>query len=138
MKRRLLSLGLLAALVLGMLCPASAVDEAESETSQVLREIVYIPLDDRPLSKDRVELMAEMLNVKLIMPDTDLYATRLDGQITNSNGTQYGDRGALMAWLMEQAEQYDTFILSMDQLLSGGLMNSRCMSASWFSRTVRK
>ena len=129
MKRRLLSLGLLAALVLGMLCPASAVDEAESETSQVLREIVYIPLDDRPLSKDRVELMAEMLNVKLIMPDMDLYATRLDGQITNSNGTQYGDRGALMAWLMEQAEQYDTFILSMDQLLSGGLMNSRCMSA---------
>lgn len=128
MKRRLLSLCLLAALVLGMLCPAGAVDDAESEDTQAPREIVYIPLDDRPLSKDRVELMAEMLNVKLVMPETDLYATRLDGQATNSNGTQYGDRGALMAWLMEQAEQHDTFILSMDQLLSGGLMNSRCMT----------
>ena len=128
MKRRLLSLCLLAALVLGMLCPVGAADDTESETSQEPREIVYIPLDDRPLSKDRVELMAEMLNVKLVMPETDLYATRLDGQATNSNGTQYGDRGALMAWLMEQAEQHDTFILSMDQLLSGGLMNSRCMT----------
>lgn len=125
MKRRILPLILLAAMVISMICPALAVeDTGETEKSA----IVYIPLDDRPLSLSRVQQLAESLDLKLVIPDRDLFATKLDGQPKNSNGTQCGDRGVLMAWLMEQAEQYDTFILSMDQLLSGGLMNSRCMT----------
>ncbi len=127
MKKRLLSLILLATLLVGMMCPIGAANDTGEKAEASQRAIVYIPLDDRPLNLRRVQQLADSLDLQLILPDTDLYATKLDGQPKNANGTQSGDRGALMAWLMEQAEQYDTFIISLDQLLSGGLMNSRCM-----------
>lgn len=127
MKKRLLSLILLAALLMGMMCPIGAANDTGEKAEASQGAIVYIPLDDRPLNLRRVQQLADSLDLQLILPDTDLYATKLDGQPKNANGTQSGDRGALMAWLMEQAEQYDTFIISLDQLLSGGLMNSRCM-----------
>ena len=127
MKKRLLSLILLAALLVGMMCPIGAANDTGEKAEHTQGAIVYIPLDDRPLSLRRVQQLADSLDLQLVLPDTDLYATKLDGQPKNANGTQSGDRGALMAWLLEQAEQYDTFIISLDQLLSGGLMNSRCM-----------
>lgn len=127
MKKRLLSLILLAALLVGMMCPIGAANDTGEKAEASQGAIVYIPLDDRPLNLRRVQQLADSLDLQLILPDTDLYATKLDGQPKNANGTQSGDRGTLMAWLMEQAEQYDTFIISLDQLLSGGLMNSRCM-----------
>ena len=127
MKKRLLSLLLLAAMVIGMVCPVAAAENTEEKRTTENKAIVYIPLDDRPLNLSRVQQLADSLELTLVMPDQDLYATRLDGQPKNSNGTQSGDRGALLAWLMEQADKYDTFVISLDQLLSGGLMNSRCM-----------
>ena len=127
MKKRLFSLILLAALLVGMMCPIGAANDTGEKAEASQGAIVYIPLDDRPLNLRRVQQLADSLDLQLILPDTDLYATKLDGQPKNANGTQSGDRGALMAWLMELAEQYDTFIISLDQLLSGGLMNSRCM-----------
>lgn len=127
MKKRLLSLILLATLLVGMMCPIGAANDTGEKAEASQGAIVYIPLDDRPLNLRRVQQLADSMDLQLILPDTDLYATKLDGQPKNANGTQSGDRGALMAWLMEQAEQYDTFIISLDQLLSGGLMNSRCM-----------
>lgn len=94
-------------------------------------EIAYIPLDDRPDNCERVIYLADSLGYELIMPDKDLYATRLDSQPTNSNGTQYGDRAALYEWLLEQEERgCDRYIIFTDQLLSGGLVNSRAMSES--------
>lgn len=127
MKKRLLSLILLVALLVGVMCPIGAANDTGEKAEAGQGAIVYIPLDDRPLNLRRVQQLADSLDLQLILPDTDLYATKLDGQPKNANGTQSGDRGALIAWLMEQAEQYDTFIISLDQLLSGGLMNSRCM-----------
>lgn len=127
MKKRLLSLILLAALLVGMMCPIGTANDTGEKAEASQGAIVYIPLDDRPLNLRRVQQLADSLDLQLILPDTDLYATKLDGQPKNANGTQSGDRVALIAWLMEQAEQYDTFIISLDQLLSGGLMNSRCM-----------
>ena len=88
--------------------------------------IAYVPLDDRPDNTDRVVYLAESLGYTLAMPEADLYRTRLDGQPRNANGTQYGDRAALYAWVLEQeAAGCDRYILSLDQLLSGGLVNSR-------------
>ena len=110
-----------------MMCPIGAANDTGEKAEASQGAIVYVPLDDRPLNLRRVQQLADSLDLQMILPDTDLYATKLDGQPKNANGTQSGDRGALMAWLMEQAEQYDTFIISLDQLLSGGLMNSRCM-----------
>lgn len=128
MKKRLLALVLLAAMVAGMICTAAAANSDSNRNGTQQSAIVYIPLDDRPLSMSRVQQLADSLDLTLVMPDQDLFATKLDGQAKNANGTQCGDRGTLLEWLMEQSERYDTFLISLDQLLSGGLMNSRCMT----------
>lgn len=115
-------------LALCLLIPVLPISDVFAKSTSDAPAVVYIPLDDRPFNDRRVQLMADTLNIDLIMPEQDLYATKLDGQELNSNGTQYGNREALLTWLQEVAPDYDVFILSLDQLLSGGLMNSRCMS----------
>lgn len=125
MKKRVLA----SLLILAVLCTAFPfVQPVKAVDSENKLKVVYIPLDNRPFNDERVQLMAESLDIELIMPEEALYSTKLDGQTLNPNGTQYGDRGSLFAWLKKQAKEYDTFIISMDQLLSGGLMNSRCMT----------
>ncbi len=119
MKKRILAL--LLALCMLAAPHVSAADQPERTP------VVYIPLDNRPFNDEQVRAMAASLNIELIMPPEDLFSTRLDGQPRNENGTQSGDREALFSWLQEQDAEYDTFILSLDQLLSGGLMNSRTM-----------
>ena len=58
------------------------------------------------------------------MPESPLFATRLDGQPKNSGG-QIGDRKALLEWLKSVESKADIFIISLDQMLSGGLVGSR-------------
>jgi len=87
-----------------------------------------VPLDDRPDNEERVIYLAESLGYVLEMPERDLYHTALDGQPFNNNGTQYGDRGALFQWVIQQEQNgCDRYVLSMDQILSGGLVHSRAM-----------
>lgn len=89
-------------------------------------QIAYVPLDDRPDNVERVVYLAESLDYDLLLPEPDLYATRLDGQPLNATGLQCGDRAALYEWVLAQeAAGCDRYILSLDQLLSGGLVSSR-------------
>lgn len=74
--------------------------------------VIYLPADDRPLNDQHMRLFAEGLGVELIMPERRLYAR---------NGSD--DRGRLLSWLEEQ--QGDAYVISLDQLLSGGLLESR-------------
>lgn len=91
--------------------------------------IAYVPLDDRTDNMEDVVYLAEASGYQIVMPEGDTYCTKLDGQAANSNGTQYGDREVLMAWVQEMDRQgCDLFLLSLDQLFSGGLVNSRAMS----------
>jgi len=91
--------------------------------------VAYIPLDDRPVNVDRVKYLAASAGITLLMPETSLFATRLDGQPQNSGG-QLGDRKALLAWLKSVENDADAFVISLDQMLSGGLVGSR-----WFDNT---
>ncbi len=91
-------------------------------------KLAYIPLDDRPVNVDRVIYLAESGGFEVLMPDADLYSTKLDGNGTNSNGTTLGDPAALTAWLREADKECDYFVISLDQLLSGGLVGSRYLS----------
>lgn len=122
----------LAALVLGLSLLLTACGTAVPEPERLPEgentgpEVSYIPLDDRPVNADRVVYLAESLGYRLTMPEEDLYRTRLDGQDPNPNGTAYGDRAGLYAWLQDrEAAGCDRYVLSLDQLLSGGLVNSR-------------
>lgn len=91
--------------------------------------IAYVPLDDRTDNLEDVIYLAEASGYRIVLPEGDVYCTKLDGQAVNSNGTQYGDREALMTWVREMDRRgCDLFLLSMDQLFSGGLVNSRSIS----------
>lgn len=90
--------------------------------------VAYIPLDNRPVNDQRPVYQMEGAGMLVCMPEESLYATRLDGQTPNPNGTTYGDRAALLAWLKSVEDECDIFILSLDQLLSGGLVSSRAMN----------
>lgn len=90
--------------------------------------VAYVPLDDRPVNVDRVLYLAESAGIELLMPDIDLFSTRLDGLGVTSSGLTHGDRAALMDWLEDIDESCDYFVISLDQLLSGGLVGSRSMT----------
>ena len=86
--------------------------------------VAYIPLDDRPVNVERIEYLAASAGITLLMPESTLFATRLDGQPQNSGG-QIGDRKALLEWLKSVERKADIFVISLDQMLSGGLVGSR-------------
>lgn len=92
--------------------------------------LAYVPLDNRPVNVDRVLYEAEAAGFKVLMPAEDLYATRLDGQPLNANGTPYGDSQKLMEWILAMDPSTDYFVISLDQLLSGGLVNSRVITST--------
>ena len=124
MKKRLLAAALACVLLSG--CGETAGTPVFSEAQTEEKVIAYVPLDDRPDNVERVEYLAESLGYTLEMPELDRHRTRLDHQPLNENGTQYGDLAALYEWVLDQeAAGCDRYILSLDQLLSGGLVNSR-------------
>ena len=126
MKKRLCALALAAALLLSGCGAAVPAPEQLPDGENTGPIVSYIPLDDRPVNTDRVRYLADSLGYRLQMPEEDLYRTRLDGQGENANGTPYGDRAALYGWLQRQeAAGCSRYLLSLDQLLSGGLVNSR-------------
>lgn len=98
----------------------------EPSSSEPGKTIAYVPLDDRPDNVDRLVYLAESLGYALEMPERDLFRTRLDGQPLNENGTRHGDPQALCQWVLEREEAgCHRYILSLDQLYSGGLVSSR-------------
>ncbi len=101
----------------------------EPAASEPGKTVAYVPLDDRPDNVERVVYLTESLGYALATPDRDLYRTALDGQPLNENGPQHGDMGRLYSWVLEQeAAGCDRYILSLDQLHSGGLVASRSAS----------
>ena len=133
MKRRILAAVLACALLSG--CGAVRTEPVDQESAPADEPVIaYVPLDDRPDNVERVVYLADSLGYELLMPEADDYRTRLQDQPLNENGTQYGDRGDLYEWVLAQeAAGCDRYILSLDQLLSGGLVNSRSM---WESEPV--
>lgn len=114
-----------------MLCGCTAGNEPQEsgEREKDLPKIAYVPLDDRPNNAECMEYLAQSLGYELTMPARDLYATKLNNQPLNANGTPCGDRAAIYEWLISQENSgCDRYIIFADQLLSGGLVNSRAMS----------
>lgn len=128
MKRKLLSGALALVMLAGCTAPVPDTQKLPDDGGEETR-VAYVPLDDRPVNTDRVEYLAGSLGYELVMPDAETYRTRLDEQPLGESGLKYGDRAALYEWVLEQEESgCDRYILSLDQLLSGGLVNSRCFT----------
>lgn len=93
--------------------------------------IAYVPLDDRTDNLEDVVYLAEASGYQVVLPPGDSYCTKLDGQALNSSGTQYGDRETLLTWIREmESRGCDLYLLSLDQIFSGGLVNSRWVSGT--------
>ena len=96
------------------------------------RVIAYIPLDDRPDNLEDVLYLAEASGWEIVMPPRDWFRTALDGQPRNENGQPYGNREALFQWAKDMGRDgCHTFLFSLDQLFSGGLVNSRSVRETW-------
>lgn len=93
-------------------------------------KVAYIPIDNRPVDQERVIYLAQSVGIDLLMPEEDLYRTALDNMTKNKNGTTYGDRAKLLQWLKDVDKECDYFVISLDQVFSGGLVESR-----WASNT---
>ena len=131
MKKTILAALLCLSLLAGCSGAPAPLPEAEQPDSSPV--IAYVPLDDRPDNVGRVEYLAESLGYTLHMPEEWMYKTLLDGQIEDyyaENGLeikswtgQSGYPALLSRWVLEQeAAGCDRYILSMDQLLYGGLV----------------
>lgn len=121
-----LALVLLAGCAPGRTEPLPYPEPAASEPGKT---IAYVPLDDRPDNVERVVYLAESLGYALNMPETVLYRTALDHQPKNFDSLQRGEPWSLFTWVLEQEEAgCDRYILSLDQLHSGGLVASRSMT----------
>lgn len=121
-----LALALLAGCAPGRTEPLPYPEPAAAEPGKT---IAYVPLDDRPDNVERVVYLAESLGYALAMPEKVLYRTALDGQPKNFDSLQRGEPWSLYTWVLEQeAAGCDRYILSLDQLLSGGLVASRSMT----------
>lgn len=134
MKKRFLAAALCISLLSG--CGAVPAELPEPEQPETSSAIAYVPLDDRPDNVGRVQYLAESLGYTLNMPEEWMYKTLLDGQLEDyyaengmtltADARQCGSPTTLYDWVLEQeAAGCDRYILSMDQMLYGGLVASR-------------
>lgn len=114
-------------------CKNNNILNQSGEIENANKTIAYIPLDDRPVNTSRAIYLAESAGFNLLMPEKDLYQTKLDGQILNNNGTKYGNIEKLIEWIETIDAKY--YVISLDQILSGGLVNSRVMNEEDLSKT---
>ncbi len=85
-------------------------------------KVAYVPLDDRPVHKDRVEYLAQASGILLSLPNAEDYTTQL-GSGSNGHG---GNPMNILNWLKQQErEGVDYYVIALDQVFSGGLVNSR-------------
>lgn len=132
MRKRTRIAAALLALVMLSACGAPAAEPPNTpEPDNDAPAVALVPLDDRPDNVECAEYIAQMNGYNVLMPDADLYATKLNNQPRNGNGTQYGDRAKLYEWLLIQEQNgCDRYVICLDQLLSGGLVSSRAMSGA--------
>ena len=127
MKKRILAAALACLLLAG--CGVQRTEPEAEEPAAGGAGIACGPLGDRPDNVERVVYLAESLGYRLVMPEEVLYRTALDGQPKNFDSLQRGEPWSLYTWVLDQeAAGCDRYILSLDQLHSGGLVSSRSMT----------
>jgi hypothetical protein len=77
--------------------------------------ILYIPLDNRPLNYDNVISLAEIAGVQLLAPPPEM----------PGEGSGPAQTEEIWNWFKDNAGQADACVISLDMLLYGGLAPSR-------------
>ncbi len=105
-------------------------DKVNIGGSETKLTVAYIPLDDRPVNDQRVQYLAQAAGINLLMPDENYYKNTLDNDenwLSDGKQSDSGNPKQLLEWLkrMEEEENVNYYILSLDMLFSGGLIGSR-------------
>lgn len=98
--------------------------------------IAYVPMDDRSIHTTRMIYLAESAGYDLKMPDGKSYKTYLTSGENSYAGynTKYGNPSKIASWLLDMEDAgCDYYILSVDQLFSGGIAGSQYLSDKDFS-----
>ncbi|NQX46862.1 DUF4127 family protein [Paenibacillus tritici] len=97
-----------------------------------MKNVLYVPLDDRPVNLDDVITQGKSAGIHVITPDAADLRNRLDSHKTSSGTTllttscpAYGDSAKIRQFILDHAASADGFILSADMLAYGGLIGSR-------------
>ena len=79
-------------------------------------KILFLPLDERPCNYRFPAMMCkDCSGVELLMPPREMLGYK----------KQPADTDALMQWLLQNAENCDAAVISVDMLLFGGIVPSR-------------
>lgn len=79
------------------------------------KKIIYIPIDNRPISLKQTVDVAEKLGYEVLVPPDEILGTR----------ESVGDPDKLWAWLNENAAGANAAVISTDAMLYGSLIGSR-------------
>ncbi len=104
----LLALALSLTIILGCLTAEAAAPHQD-------KKILFIPLDNRPITDKETRAVAEKAGYNIIVPPENLLGTR----------EQHGDPDGLWNWLRENAPGAKAAVVSTDALLYGSLVGSR-------------
>ena len=91
--------------------PAISVELQQNYTSK----LILVPLDTRPPCQKMVIEAGKMAGVEIIVPPSEIM----------DYYTKKGDTQKIQQWLIENIDKTDGAIISIDQLLHGGLLASR-------------
>jgi hypothetical protein len=92
------------------------------------RPIVFVPLDDRPVTLQLPVMLARIAGRRIVVPPRSMIGTYL----------RYGDPAQLLRWLGGSwTSDASAFVLSLDMLEYGGLVASRTPDTSLGTATVR-
>ncbi|KOP65377.1 hypothetical protein AMS62_09005 [Bacillus sp. FJAT-18019] len=102
-----------------------------------MKNVVYVPLDDRPVNLDDVITLGKSAGINVITPPRSDIRNRLDSQKSTSDTTllgtsspTYGNTVNIRQFILNHAASADGFIISTDMLAYGGLIGSRRLRTS--------
>lgn len=102
-----------------------------------MKNILYVPLDDRPVNLDDVITLGKSAGINVITPPRSDIKNRLDSQKSTSGTTllgtsspSYGNTANIRQFILNHAASADGFIISTDMLAYGGLIGSRRLRTS--------
>ena len=90
-------------------------DTASAEPVGQGKKILFIPLDNRPITDRQTSQAAEKLGFEMAVPPDELLGSK----------ERPGDPDGLWAWLEENARGADAAVVSTDAMLYGSLVESR-------------
>ncbi|RXZ80938.1 DUF4127 family protein [Paenibacillaceae bacterium] len=97
-----------------------------------MKNVLYVPLDDRPVNLDDVILLGKSAGLNLITPNEQDIRNRIDSektvsedQITSTSSPTYGNTANIRQFIWNNAGIVEGFIISIDMLAYGGLIGGR-------------